>query len=316
MHNLECNRISVLYFIVHAKFHVAMSKGNLFMGNASGKLADVVLYRNAGAQVARLRVRNPKNPRSEQQLIQRVIQSTASKAYSVLQAICNHAFEGKQSRTANQSEFMRLNVARDRYRVSVAPMGWRSLSNFNSRDLVEPLANNYIVSSGSLPEMQFRTDGDEFTLGAGSGLTEKDTYQQVCDKLGLQRGDQLSFFNVKVDDNAVMSSMNAARIILEPKDGDMSTVFLAGAGTINKPNEKNEGGITVNIAEGTMSVLFEKSGSAGSVIVSRYADGKWLRSTARMFVAKVLQNAPTLGEAVDSWKTAVSSGKYLNQAEA
>src|SRR5574344_1040605 len=102
-----------------------MSKGNLFMGNASGKLADVVLYRNAGAQVARLRVRKPRNPRTENQLIQRVIQSTASKAYSVLQAICNHAFEGKSSRTENQSEFMRLNVARDRYRVNVAPMGWR-----------------------------------------------------------------------------------------------------------------------------------------------------------------------------------------------
>lgn len=293
-----------------------MSKGNLFMGNASGKLADVVLYRNAGAQVARLRVRNPKNPRSEQQLIQRVIQSTASKAYSVLQAICNHAFEGKQSRTDNQSEFMKLNVARDRYRVSVAPMGWRSLSNFNSRDLVEPLANNYIVSSGSLPEMQFSTDGDEFILGAGSVLTDTDTYQQVCDKLGLQRGDQLTLFNVKVGDNAEMSSLNAARIILEPNDGDMSSVFIGTGGAINKPNEKNEGGITVNINEGTMSILFEKSGGAGSVIVSRYADGKWLRSTARMFVAKVLQNAPTLGAAVDSWKTAVSSDKYLNQAEA
>lgn len=286
------------------------------MGNASGKLADVVLYRNAGAQVARLRVRNPKNPRTEQQLIQRVIQSTASKAYSVLQAICNHAFEGKQSRTDNQSEFMKLNVARDRYRVSVAPMGWRSLSNFNSRDLVEPLANNYIVSSGSLPEMQFSTDGDEFTLGAGSGLTNADTYQQVCDKLGLQRGDQLTLFNVKVGDNAEMHSLNAARIILEPNDGDMSSVFLGTGGAINKPNEKNEGGITVNIAEGTMSILFEKSGGAGAVIVSRYADGKWLRSTARMFVSKVLQNAPTLGAAVDSWKTAVSSDKYLNQAEA
>lgn len=292
-----------------------MSKGNLFMGNASGKLADVVLYRNAGAQVARLRVRNPKNPRSEQQLIQRVIQSTASKAYSVLQAICNHAFEGKQSRTDNQSEFMKLNVARDRYRVSVAPMGWRSLSNFNSRDLVEPLANNYIVSSGSLPEMQFSTDGDEFVIGAGSGLTNTDTYQQVCNKLGLQRGDQLTFFNVKVGDNAEMSSLNAARIILEPNDGDMSSVFLGAGGAINKPNEKNEGVITVNIDEGTMSILFEKSGGAGSVIVSRYADGKWLRSTARIFVAKVLQDAPTLGAAVDSWKTAVSSDKYLNQAE-
>lgn len=315
MHDFKCNRISDLYFCVCTKNHVAMSKGNLFMGNASGKLADVVLYRNAGAQVARLRVRNPKNPRSEQQLIQRVIQSTASKAYSVLQAICNHAFEGKQSRTANQSEFMRLNVARDRYRVSVAPMGWRSLSNFNSRDLVEPLANNYIVASGSIPEMQFSGDGQAFSIGAGSGLTSTDTYQQVCDKLGLQAGDQITILNVSVGNNGEMSDLNVARIILEPSDGDMSSVFLGTGGAVNKANEKNQGGFSVAIVDGVLGIELTKSGGAGTIIISRYANGKWLRSTARMFVASSIDNPPTLGAAVDSWKTAVTSDKYLNQAE-
>lgn len=292
-----------------------MSKGNLFMGNASGKLADVVLYRNAGAQVARLRVRKPRNPRTENQLIQRVIQSTAAKAYSVLQAICNHAFEGKQSKTANQSEFMRLNVARDRYRVNVAPMGWRTLDNFNSRDMVEPLANNYIVSSGSLPEMQFSSDGQNYTLGAGLGLLDTDTYQQICDKLGLQRGDQITIVSVNVESNARMSELNAVRIILEPSDGDMSAKFLGEAGKINKPNEKNEGNFTVAIGEGTLLIELAKSGGAGTVIISRYADGKWLRTTSRMHVAISIANTHTLGAAVDSWKSAVSSDKYLNQAE-
>ena len=292
-----------------------MSKGNLFMGNASGKLADVVLYRNAGAQVARLRVRKPRNPRTENQLIQRVIQSTAAKAYSVLQAICNHAFEGKQSKTDNQSEFMRLNVARDRYRVNVTPMGWRTLDNFNSRDMVEPLANNYIVSSGSLPEMQFSSDGQNYTLGAGSGLADTDTYQQVCDKLGLQRGDQITIVSVIVESNAQMSDLNAVRIILEPSDGDMSAKFLGEAGKINKPNEKNEGNFTVAIGEGTLLIELAKSGGAGTVIISRYADGKWLRTTSRMHVAISITNTQTLGAAVDSWKSAVSSDKFLNQAE-
>lgn len=292
-----------------------MSKGNLFMGNASGKLADVVLYRNAGAQVARLRVRKPRNPRTESQLIQRVIQSTAAKAYSVLQAICNHAYEGKTSKTENQSEFMRLNVAADRYRVNVAPMGWRSLSNFNSRDMVEPLANNYIVASGSLPEMQFGGDGQLFTIGDGLGLTADDTYQQVCDKLGLLRGDQITVFNVKVGDNAEMSSLNAVRIILEPSDGDMSTKFLGTAGAINKPNEKNEGNFTVNINEGVLGIELKTIGGAGTVIISRYDNGKWLRTTSRMRVFTRIDNAPTLGDAVDSWKSAVSSDKFLNQAE-
>lgn len=292
-----------------------MSKGNLFMGNASGKLADVVLYRNAGAQVARLRVRKPRNPRTENQLIQRVIQSTAAKAYSVLQAICNHAFEGKQSKTDNQSEFMRLNVARDRYRVNVAPMGWQTLDNFNSRDMVEPLANNYIVSSGSLPEMQFSSDGQNYTLGAGSGLVDTDTYQQVCDKLGLKRGDQITIVSVTVESNAQMSDLNAVRIILEPSDGDMTAKFLGEGGKINKPNEKNEGNFTVAIGEGTLLIELTKSGGAGTVIISRYADGKWLRTTSRMHVAISITNTQTLGAAVNSWKSAVSSDKYLNQAE-
>lgn len=285
------------------------------MGNASGKLADVVLYRNAGAQVARLRVRKPRNPRTESQLIQRVIQSTNAKAYSVLQAICNHAFEGKTSKTANQSEFMRLNVAADRYRVNVAPMGWRTLSNFNTRDMVEPLANNYIVASGSLPEMQFGGDGQLFTIGDGLGLTADDTYQQVVDKLGLQRGDQITVFNVTVGDYAEMSDLNAVRIILEPSDGDMTAKFLGTAGAINKPNEKNEGNFTVTISEGVLGIELKKTGGAGTVIISRYDNGKWLRTTSRMRVISRITNAPTLGTAVDSWKSAVSSDKYLNQAE-
>lgn len=292
-----------------------MSKGNIFMGNASGKLADVVLYRNAGAQVARLRVRTPKNPRTEAQLIQRVIQATAAKAYSLLQPICNHAFEGKTSKTDNQSEFMRLNVARDRYRINVAPMGWRALTQFNSRDLVEPIANNYIVAAGSLPEMQFSTDGQVFTIGAGAGIAETDTYQQICDKLGIQAGDQITLLAVNVaEQNGAMSSLKAARIIMEPSDGDMSSVFIGTDGAINKPNAKNEGSVSVSVYEKALSIEMAVSGQAGTVILSRY-DGKWLRSTARMFVERVISNPVTLGEAVDSWKTEVSSDKFLNQAE-
>lgn len=285
------------------------------MGNASGKLADVVLYRNAGAQVARLRVRNPKNPRTESQLIQRVIQSTAAKAYSILQPICNHAFEGKVSRTANQSEFMRLNVARDRYRVRVSPMGWRPLANFNSRTLIEPLVNNYIVAAGSITEMAFDGDGQAFRLGVSPNVADTDTYEQVCSKLGLQRGDQITILQLSVASNAVMSNLNVVRIILEPSDGDMTSVFFGSNGAINKPNEKNEGNFTVFAEDGNFSVLLAREGEAGTVIISRYADGKWLRSPARISVKTTIATPPTLGEAVDSWKTAVSSDKYLNQAE-
>lgn len=288
-----------------------MSKGNLFMGNASGKLADVVLYRNAGAQVARLRVRNPRNPRSELQLIQRVIQSTASKAYSLLQFICNHAFEGKQTKTENQSAFMKANVARDRYRVSVAPMGYRALTSFNSREVIEPLANNYIIAQGSMPEVAFGFDSSGFKqIGVGA---EGNSYQEIVDALGLQRGDQITFVVATGDrTTATMTGLKVQRVILEPANGDMTSLFVKD-GAINQPNEKNEGNIgTFTFDENGLSVAV--MGIAASVIASRYSEGKWLRSNARML--SIAQSVKTLGEAIDSWKLAVSSDKYLNQAEA
>ena len=283
------------------------------MGNASGKLADVVLYRNAGAQVARLRVRNPKNPRSEQQLIQRVIQSTQAKAYSLLQFICNHSFEGKQSKTDNQSAFMKANVARDRYRVSVAPMGWRSLTSFNSRDIIEPLANNYIIAQGSMPEISFGFDAAGFKqIGVGA---EGNSYQDIVDALGLMRGDQITFVVATGDEaTATMTGLKVQRVILDPANGDMSTAFVNNVdGTIESPNEKNEGNIgRFTFDENGLSVAVT-DGVAASVIASRYSTSKWLRSNATM--RSIAQSVKTLGEAVDSWKTAVSSDKYLNQAE-
>ena len=288
-----------------------MSKGNLFMGNASGKLADVVLYRNAGAQVARLRVRNPKNPRSEQQIIQRVIQSTASKAYSLLQFICNHSFEGKQSKTDNQSAFMKANVARDRYRVNVAPMGYRSLTSFNAREVIEPLANNYIIAQGSMPEISFGFDTNGFkAIGVGA---EGNSYQEIVNALGLQRGDQITFVVATGDqETAAMTGLKVQRVILDPSDGDMTALFIKD-GAINLPNEKNEGSIgTFEFGQEGLS-LAVAGGVAASVIASRYSAGKWLRSNARML--SIAQSVKTLGEAIDSWKTAVSSDKYLNQAE-
>ncbi|WP_348240352.1 hypothetical protein, partial [Salmonella enterica] len=76
--------------------------------------------------------------------------------------------------------------------------------------------------------------------------------------------------NLKVDNNAVMSSLDAIRFILEPSDGDMSAKFLGTSGAINKPNLKNEGAFTVNIAEGTMTISMPSHGNAGTVIISRY----------------------------------------------
>lgn len=296
-----------------------MSKGNLFMGNASGKLADVVLYRNAGAQVARLRVRNPKNPRTEAQIIQRVVQGTVAKAYSVMQFICNHAFEGKASKTDNQSAFMKANVAKLRESIAASPSSYRNNTAFNSRDVQDPLPNPYIIAQGQLPEIPIGVVSGGYQFLSLS-LDANPTYQDVADGLGLKKGDQITIVGILGDETKTkMVGMRVARIILEPSDGDMTKPFLNDQ-AINLPNPKNEGelGAFIIDQDGVLNIDADPAGTvnniiAGAVIASRYQDGKWLRSNATL--NNIATEANKLGDAIDSWMPSHSSDKYLNQAE-
>lgn len=71
-----------------------MAKGNLFLGMGRGKVGDVVFYRMNGQQMARVRNRTPKNPRTNEQLYQRAIIATIMKAYSAGKEIFDHSFQG------------------------------------------------------------------------------------------------------------------------------------------------------------------------------------------------------------------------------
>lgn len=71
-----------------------MAKGNLFLGMGRGKVGDVVFYRMNGQQMARVRNRVPKNPRTNEQLYQRAVIATIMKAYSAGKEIFDHSFQG------------------------------------------------------------------------------------------------------------------------------------------------------------------------------------------------------------------------------
>ena len=84
-----------------------MAKGNMFLGMSRGSVGDVTFYRNRGNQVARARNRQPANPKTEAQVIQRMILATASKAYSRMKGIVDHSFQGVQYGGVSQSYFLK-----------------------------------------------------------------------------------------------------------------------------------------------------------------------------------------------------------------
>lgn len=328
-----------------------MAKDNLFLGMARGKVGDVVFSRLNGVQVSRARNRAPHNPQSPAQMVQRIIMSTVGKAYSFMQAICNHSFEGFDIGQQSQRKFMEVNVGmmRDRaadvlaYPVEEVVRSSEAY-NFNFKNDYTPVINEYMISAGSLPSITLSAidGGTSGTIAFDPGELDGSTltYDDFIGLLGLQRGDQLTFVQASHDgslqgrDTCLMTGFRYARVILEPSDGDMTSLLLQG-NQINKPNPRNEGafsGLGIVKTETNSGLSFnlkdieiynsptrpDRQLVASAVILSRQSGSRWLRSTQflklRINNSTALQSS-TLGLAYETYRIGASSDLYLNQAE-
>lgn len=330
-----------------------MSKGNLFLGYARGKVGDVVFSHQYGEQIARARNRSPKNPQSPLQLLQRICFNTASKAFSYFQDICNHSFEGFAEGTPCQAEFIRLNVAymREKLAYEIAfpvedVMMESRKANYNQKGDALPLANAYIVSDGTLPSTSISVDSTNMyrlqvpykTLGATP------TYDDIIDGLGLQRGDQLTFLSITYNTSstnpylrASLTAFTYARVILSPSDGDYTSAFFTsgdGNVAVNKPNPSNDGAILFSppsanahyIGVNSINSVAKTGDDAlavmypvlGAVIVSRQVNGRWLRSKQSLAWTRSFNSTFQNDEfrlAYASYKNTAGSSLYLNQSE-
>ena len=133
-----------------------MATGSFMMGTLKGKLGETVAMRRNGKQVVRAYISNPKNPNSQKQQVQRMVQATAAQAYSAMKKICDHSFEGVQVGQKSMSYFMSKNM--DYLRASIAANSDGTLINATA-DYVRkgvnlPVLNKYIVGKGTLPAVQ------------------------------------------------------------------------------------------------------------------------------------------------------------------
>lgn len=329
-----------------------MAKDNLFLGTARGSVGDVTFSRLNGQQVARVRNRSPHNPQSPAQMVQRIIMSSVGKAYSFMQEICNHSFEGFVTGQLSQRKFMEVNVGmmRDKaadvlaYPVEEVVRSSEAF-NFSFKNDYAPVLNNWQISAGSLPSIQMASLSPGYRpcidFDPGELTSATMTYADLISLLGLQRGDQLTFIQVAHDasktghETDILTGFRYARVILEPSDGDMTSPFIAN-GQINKPNERNAGSFSSlsvvkeetwhgllfalqDITQSTASGPQDRLLCAFTVILSRQIGGKWLRSTQylvqRSYSGADQLKSSTLGLAYESYRIGAASDLYLNQAE-
>lgn len=302
-----------------------MSKGNMLLGHARGKVGDVVFSRVNGQQITRSRAAVVKNPKTEAQMIQRIILNTISQAYSKMSAITDHSFEGVQPGQKSMSVFMRTNMNNLRQKIASA---LANNQDYDSINAFSPLGSNvfmpnvYTVAKGSLPEIAASFD-NATTYAKIEG--DFSTYQSVIDTFGLQRGDQITL--IAVDGiRATTQTFHFARIILDPRltDGsqaDLSVPFIAN-NAINLPSPRNEGEIaTISAETGYLKFAFSAQSiqMAGAIVSRQKSDGTWLRSNCDMalnessaaYLGYSLQYCLDLAESGD---LGTLSERYLNNA--
>ena len=194
----------------------------MFLGQASGKVADLVFYRMDGEQMTRSRNRHPRNPKTNAQLYQRAIMATVTTAYKAGRELFDHSFEGYSVGAECQRQFLSLNARALRSLISSelanstpvaeqlgkvigpgvkSPVGWQGL----------------IVSQGTYPQALFTYEplGEDvssiaFTLPAAGSATTRAAYAAAA---GLVAGDIYTFcgFRGVIDSDAEVFEVQGAR---------------------------------------------------------------------------------------------------------
>ena len=323
-----------------------MSKGNLFLGQARGSVGDVTFTHIAGQQVARARNRSPRNPRVPSQMLQRIVLNSASKAYSLMQRIVDHSFEGVQGIARNQQRFMQLNTSafRDKLAAVIAnPTEEQALAStahsFSFKGDFYPQLVEYLISEGTLPRQVVRcqsASSPNFQLRMPVNLEDVISYADVIQALDVQPGDQLTFIGLghqygSAETYDQVSAFAFARVILEPAGGDFDVTFLGDDDRPKEPSPKNEGDVAISIlddADGhyiqfsftsmTNTVSEDIPSMVGAaVILSRFEAGRWRRS-AQTIVPAIFGDAlpaldtATFGAAYASYLLGDSSNLFLN----
>ena len=164
-----------------------MAKGNMFIGNGSGKVGNLVVSTRAGEQITRVYQPKVANPKSYSQMLQRAKFANAVKFYKkAVQNFFKFAYEDKKKTESDYNAFMRHNV-----------MNSALLTKVNVDNSYFPALGLWVMSSGSLPNpfniepnesAGFSFDNDGFDGSANIGQISSSLIGQ-----GFNSGDIITF---------------------------------------------------------------------------------------------------------------------------
>lgn len=260
-----------------------MAKGNLILGTGHGSIGDVTMMRRNGAEVARVRLRKIKNPKSQGQAEQRMYMAPILKFYSPLAKVLETSFEGL-NRADSYAKFISINsnLARANQWAVKKGTGFVPLPYQLSQGTIESpsLSNGMLVAKAAAVPTKI---GELSTAIIAQYPT-------------LQNGDQLTYIYAEYDSTEKKWTPKYGKLILDTTStaNIPTTLGLSGDGT------------TVNI-----TCLGSNSMPAGAqaFIFSRWDGEKWARSTSFMWM-----NSTDIEEYTGAAKLAAAIASYMKGA--
>ena len=259
---------------------MAQSKG--FFGLRKGSTKSLTFSTLDGKQITKDRVYEVKNPRTENQMRQRMLMTTVGAAYKMLKSIADHSFEGYSSGMQCMRQFNSRNL--NRFKQAAAATGSVAFNEYKDGD-INPLP--YILASGSLPGFTYNFDATSNLeiVGEKEGA-DLTTAEGIYAALGVQRNDLITFCTVIGEGSTTngVYSYKAERFNIVRLYCDKSGAVSKPANAFTISTNNDVASISMSIVGNTITI---RTGAAdfGAVIQSRKNDSGWLRSNAVMIVA-------------------------------
>lgn len=227
----------------------------MLLGLAAGKVGDLVFYRDGGEQRTRTRV-IPKNPRSPQQMAQRVRMANVSALYRVLAPVVRDSFSNRPSNQSGYNAFASS-------AIGLSPFQTREMA---TADAVLPMP--VVIGRGTLPSV----DGivsipqfDPIDILMGTAATAPANFGAVSQQLlslfpGLSNGSKITIGVVQFDVDASASdgvdvysaSLHTAELVIDTTSSDT----LDAAGLLYEDGHLVPSALSVYLDSGDTAAYF------------------------------------------------------------